>query len=392
MKYNFDEIIERAGTYSVKWEQAGGSCLQYQNPDQKLPFQIADMDLPCPEPLIQALHKVVDHRMYGYSFASAESRYAQSIIDWYKRRYDLKINREWIICANGSIEGVNGAIRAFSNVGDGIMIARPVYGHFTECIEEDTYRKVIDCHLINNNGYYTMDWEKFEDLCSVPTNRIFILCSPANPVGRVWSKEELKKIIAICKKHNVLLVSDEVHCDIISKDTKHHPILTMTEDYSNIILVTAINKTFNTAGLICANVIIPDPCLRGIYKKEFGLKLTTPFSIGALISVYNDCDDWLYQVNEYIEGNIDFAIAYLKEHLPGVKVRKPEGTYILWLDFSEYGLTPEEIHSRIYKTAKVILQDGTVHDPIGGGQFQRMCVPCPRPILEEALMRLAKVF
>lgn len=392
MRYDFNEIIERAGTYSIKWADVGGKCANYQNPNQKLPFQVADMDIPCPKPLVQALHKVVDHKMYGYSSDLTESRYSQSIISWYQRRYGYQLKKEWIIYSNGSIEGVNGAIRAFSNIGDGVIIMRPVYGHFTQCIEEDMHRKVIDCHLISNDGFYTVNWDDFEEKCANPTNRIFILCSPANPVGRVWTEEELKKIVFICKKNNVLLVSDEVHCDILTLNTVHHPILTMTDDYSNIIMITAINKTFNTAGLSCANVIIPDNNICKIYNKEFGHRLPTPFAIGALISAYNECDDWLKQVNEYIEANIDFAIHFLNENMPKVKVNKPQGTYILWMDFSDYGLTPKEIHTRIYDSAKVILQDGTIHDPEHGDQFQRMCVPCPRPILEEALKRMAKAF
>jgi len=391
-KYQFDEIIERAGTYSAKWADVGGRCMDYKNPEQKLPFQVADMDLPSPDEMIDKLHEVVDHRMYGYSIDSAEPEYAQSIITWYQRRHACHIEKDWIIYSNGSVEGVNGAIRAFSNVGDGIIVCRPVYGHFTDCIEKDTYRRLIDSHLIETDGYYTMDWEDFEEKCAEPTNRIFILCSPANPVGRVWTMEELQRIDAICKRHHVILVSDEVHCDILRKGEKHHPILNVTKDYSNIVMVTAINKTFNTAGLTCANVIIADPTLRGIYKKEFGFRLPTPFAIGSLIAAYNDCDDWLDQMNVYVEENIDFAIGFIKEHIPKVRVLKPEGTYILWLDFSEYGLSQEEIHRRIYDEAKVVLQDGVVHDPLYGGQFQRMCLPCPRPILKEALERMAKVF
>ncbi len=392
MNYNFDEIIERSETYSEKWAVVGGRGEDFRDPAQRLPFQVADMDFTCPEPMLQALHQVVEHRMFGYSYERSKPYYIQAIIDWYQRRYGCSLKDEWIIYSNGSIEGVNGAIRAFSSPGDGIIIARPVYGHFTQCIEEDTSRKVVDCHLINQDGYYTMDWEKFEILCKEPTNRVFILCSPANPVGRVWTKEELKRIIEICKRNHVILVSDEVHCDILSKGSVHHPILNMTEDYSNIIMVTAINKSFNTAGLVCANVIIPDDNLRGIYLKEFGFRFNTPFSIAALVSAYQDCDEWLEQVNVYIEENIDYAIRFLKQNLPKVKVCKPEGTYILWLDFSEYGLSPEELHERIYHKANLEFQDGTVHDPIEGGQFQRMCIPCPRPMLEEALTRLAKVF
>lgn len=392
MKYNFDEIIERAGTYSVKWADVGGTCKDYKNPMQKLPFQVADMDLPCPEPLIQNLHKVVNHRMFGYTADFTDPRYAESIISWYKRRYELPIEKEWISYTSGSIEGVNAVIKAFSNVGDGIIISRPVYGHFTKCIEDEMYRKVIDSHLINDNGYYTMDWDDFERKCAKPTNRIYILCSPANPVGRVWTKEELSRIAAICKRNNVLLVSDEVHCDILSKGIIHYPILSVTEDHSNIILISAINKTFNTAGLFCANVIIPNHSLRGIFKKELGEKLLTPFALEALITAYTECDEWLDQVNEYIEMNIDYTIDFFNKHMPKVKVVKPEGTYILWLDFSAYGLSEDEIHNRIYHKAKVILQDGIVHDPHFGSQYQRMCIPCPKPMLQEALTRMAKEF
>lgn len=393
MKYNFDEIVERAGTYCGKWGLVGGKCANYKDPGQKLPFMVADMDLPCPEPVVQMMHQVADHRMYGYSSFTAEPKFCEAIIDWYRRRYGFEIQKDWILHAHGSIEGVNGVIRAFSNVGDGIIVCRPVYGHFTECIEEDTYRKVVSVHLINDGtGYYTMDWEGFEKACAEPTNRIFILCSPENPVGRVWTEEELKKIIAICKKHHVLLCSDEVHCDILAKGVKHHPILTMTEDYSNVIMVTAINKTFNLAGLSCANLIIPDANLRGIYYKEAGAYLASPFSIGALIAAYNEGEDWLAQANEYIEGNIDAAIDFIHRELPKVKIRKPEGTYIIWMDFSGYGLSSQEIHEKIYDKAGVILQDGLVHDPEEGGQFQRMCIPCPRCVMMEALERIAAQF
>ncbi|SNS31642.1 cystathione beta-lyase [Anaerovirgula multivorans] len=387
-----DDIIERAGTYSVKWSNIGGTCKDYKNPEQKLPFQVADMDLPCPEPMIKSLHKVVDHKMYGYSADFTEPRYEKSIIDWYQRRFECHVEKEWLTSTSGSIEGVNTVIKAFSNVGDGIIISRPVYGHFTQCIEQETYRKVVDSHLINHDGHYTMDWEDFEKKCAEPTNRIYILCSPANPVGRVWTKEELQKIVSICKKNDVLLVSDEVHCDIHRKNTTHYPILSVTEDYSNIIMISAINKTFNTAGLLCAYAIIPNNTLRGVFKKELGEKLLTPFAIEALISAYNECDDWLEQMNDYIEENIDYAIDFISKNMPKVKVVKPEGTYILWLDFSEYGLSFEEIHHRIYEKANVILQDGIVHDPFYGGQFQRMCIPSPRPLLQEALERMAKEF
>lgn len=390
MKVNFDEIVERQGTYSAKWMGINGSSLDYLNPAVKLPFQVADMDFACPEPLVQAMHRVADHRVFGYSARTQE--YTQAVITWYRRRYGLELKGEWIIPSHGSMSAVNAAIKAFTNIGDGVIICRPVYGHFTGCVEEELYRRAVDVHLVNQDGYYTMDWEAFEAACARPENRAFILCSPANPVGRVWMRDELARMCEITRRNHVLLISDEVHCDLLTAGVTHTPILQATDDWSNLILVTGINKTFNVAGLACANAVIPDDNLRGIFCKEFGHGLLSPFSIAALISAYTECDEWLEQLRAYIEGNFDAAIAFIKEHMPKVKVRKPEGTYILWLDFSAYGLTGEEIHRRIYDKANVLLQDGIVHDPEHGSQFQRMCVPCARAVLLEGLRRIAEQF
>lgn len=390
MKVNFDEIVERQGTYSAKWMGINGSSLDYLNPAVKLPFQVADMDFACPEPLVQAMHRVADHRVFGYSARTQE--YTQAVITWYRRRYGLELKGEWIIPSHGSMSAVNAAIKAFTNIGDGVIICRPVYGHFTGSVEEELYRRAVDVHLVNQDGYYTMDWEAFEAACARPENRAFILCSPANPVGRVWTREELARMCEITRRNHVLLISDEVHCDLLTAGVTHTPILQATDDWSNLILVTGINKTFNVAGLACANAVIPDDNLRGIFSKEFGHGLLSPFSIAALISAYTECDEWLEQLRAYIEGNFDAAIAFIKEHMPKVKVHKPEGTYILWLDFSAYGLTGEEIHRRIYDKANVLLQDGIVHDPEHGSQFQRMCVPCARAVLLEGLRRIAEQF
>lgn len=390
MKVNFDEIVERQGTYSAKWMGAGGGSLDYRNPDVTLPFQVADMDFACPEPIVQAMHRVADHRIFGYS--ARPEAYTEAFTGWYRRRYGLELKGEWIIPSHGSMSAVNAAVAAFTNVGDGVVICRPVYGHFTGCIERELYRRVANVQLVNRDGYYEMDWDAFEAACARPENRAFILCSPANPVGRVWRREELERMCEITRRNHVLLISDEVHCDLLMAGQRHTPILQATDDWSNLILVTGINKTFNVAGLACANAVIPDDSLRGIFQKEFGHTSLSPFAIAALISAYTACDEWLDQLLTYIEGNIDAAIAFLHEHMPKVKVRKPEGTYILWLDFSAYGLSAEEIHRRIYEEARVLLQDGTVHDPELGGQFQRICVPCAREVLLEGLRRMAKAF
>lgn len=402
MKYNFDKPVSRYGTYSVKWAEAQRKSnelaqrevtdLSYTSPDTVLPFMVADMDLRCADPIVQAMHKTADHLIYGYSGEDAEPEYRKSVVNWYNKRYGLDIKEEWITYSNGSVTAVENAIRAFSNTGDGVIICRPLYGHFNETIEETTNRKIVNCQLINENGYYTMDWKKFESLCAVPYNKIFILCSPANPVGRVWTETELKKIAEICRQNRVLLIADEIHCDIVRKEVKHIPILAVTNDYSNIILISGINKTFNVAGLSCANTIIPDEYLRGNFLKACGETLGTPFSIAAQIAAYNEGDEWLDQALDYIDSNIDKSINFLKQHMPKLKVWRPEGTYILWLDFTQYGLSSEEIHERIYNKAKVMLQDGLVHDPDLGGQFQRICIPTAWCIVEEGLKRIAREF
>lgn len=396
MKHDFDERMDRRGTYSIKWEgeilkKAWGIDMRWD--EDTIPMMMADMDIACPPKLVQAMHRVADHRIYGYTMHVAEPRYNQCIVDWYKRRYDTLVKPEWISYSDGSVTGINCTIESMSNVGDGVIIMRPVYGHFNGMIEEEMHgRKVVATHLINQDGYYTVDWEDFEAKCAVPTNRAFILCSPANPIGRVWKKEELRRMVDICQKHDVLLISDEIHSDILRKGVTHHPIISVTDNYHGIVMVIGINKSFNVAGLHASNIIIPDPALRGIFGKEFGMRMASPFTVAAQVAAYDECEDWLDELNEYLDSNIDFAIDFLHQNMPKVKVWKPEGTYMLWLDFRDYGLADEEVHDRIYNKANVVLQDGLVHDEDHGRCFQRMCLTLPRAQLQVALERITHEF
>lgn len=396
MKYNFDEIVNRRNTYSMKWDGvplfADMFGMEAHWDDETIPMMVADMDFKCPPAIQEAMHRVADFGIYGYTMHLTDPRYNQAIVDWYKRRYDTEIKTEWLIYSDGSVTGINCAMNTFTNPGDGIIITPPVYGHFNGMIDGETCHKVVHSELINTDGYYTMDWDDFEAKCAVPTNRMFILCSPANPIGRVWTREELARMAEICRRHHVLLVADEIHSDILRKGQKHTPILKATDDHSNIILINGINKSFNVAGLHCSNVIIPDANLREIFKSQFGLRMPTPFATAALIAAYEEGEEWLDALNEYIDANIDYAIAFIHEHMPKVKVVRPEGTYMLWLDFSAYDLSGDEIHKRIYVDANVMLQDGIGHDPGRGECFQRMCITLPRARLEVALKRIAAQF
>ena len=252
---------------------------------------------------------------------------------------------------------------------------------------------MVDSHLIKDKtGYWSMDFEDIEKKCADPQNRILVLCNPHNPIGRVWTSEELKTLAAICIKYHVLIVSDEVHCDITRKGVQHYPLAVAAEDQSNIIMLTALNKTFNLAGMQCSNVIISDKFLKERFMKTFGHRSPTPFAIAATVAAYTDCDEWVRQLNDYIDENINWVMNFLSKEIPLVKVTKPEGTYCMWLDFSAYGLTDKEIHKRIYSDANVYMQDGTVHDPKFGQCCQRICVPAPKSIIMEAMQRVAAQF
>lgn len=393
MKYNFDEYVERRGTYSMKWD--AGEMIQRMGltkhfDENTIPIFTADMDFPCPQPVIDALHKVVDQRIFGYTSQNALPDYNNAIIRWFRDRHQWEIDPEWISYVDGTVTGVNIAIRAFSEPGDGILITRPIYGPFTSAIVSNG-RRVVNSQLLEKDGYYTMDFADIEAKAKDPSVKVFILCSPHNPSGRVWTKEELQTLADICQRNDVVLVSDEVHCDLIRRGNKHYPIAAVA-DNQNIVMLTALNKTFNTAGLKCSNAIIANPDLRAKYKKALGHKSASPFTIAALIAAYTQGDEWLEQIIDYIDGNIDWAIDFLHTHMPKVKCRRPEGTYVLWMDFRDYGLTPEEIHEKIYDKANVLLEGGKMFDPDQGAGYERVCLSSPRPLLEEAFTRIAKEF
>jgi cystathionine beta-lyase len=392
LKYDFDKVIDRTGTNSIKWE--GKKFLKKhgisQPIDEKtIPLFLADMDFPCPEPMLKALHARVDTQIFGYTAHDTSPSYTQAIQAWFKRRHDWDIHSDSIVYSPGTVEALDVLIRSFSVEGDGIIIQRPVYTPFMSVIERN-HRNVVSNSLVNTDGYYTIDFDDLESLAADPRNTMFILCSPHNPVGRVWRPDELTKMAEICTDNGVVLVSDEIHGDLIRKDQTHHPICTLVDD-DRLIACTAVNKTFNTAGLQCSNIIVNDREMRERFSAVMRSKRPTPFAITALIAAYELGEDWLAQVNDYIDGNLLYLDEFFQERMPQVRYRIPEGTYIAWVDFREYGLSPAEVHRRIYEKANVILSDGEAFGPEGAG-FQRMCIPSPRSLLREALERIAAEF
>ncbi len=392
MKYNFDEVINRRDTNSIKWdarEMIKKAGITERFDDESIPLFVADMDFACPQPVLDALHKRVEQKMFGYTSERTSPEYNNAIIDWFQRRMDWTIKPEEIVYCPGTVHALHLAVKAYTKPGDGVIIQRPVYAPFTQAIEKNG-RKVVNNELINTDCYYTIDFDDLAQKAADKTTTMMILCSPHNPVGRIWKPEELAKIADICRRNDVILVSDEIHGDLIRTGQAFYPIATVS-DYNGMVICTAINKTFNVAGLHCSNIIIKNEELRSKFRDRLGLSSPSPFGISALLAAYNDSENWLEQLKVYIDGNFDLLEKFLHEKLPKVKYRRPEGTYIAWLDFSSYGLLPAEVHKKIYVEANVVLEDGKIFGE-KSEEFQRICLPTPRPILHKAFDRIGKAF
>jgi len=392
LKYNFDEVVNRRNTYSLKWDgedfiKTMGYTERYDY--KTIPLFTADMDLPVPQPLIDALHKTVDHRIFGYS--TFPEAYYESIQHWFIKRHDWTIKREEIVYSPGTVHALNIAVKALTKPGDGIIIQRPVYPPFTTTIEENGRVVRNNSLKCDAEGYYTIDFEDFEAKAKEENTTMFILCSPHNPTGRILTYEELNRLSTICAENNVIIIADEIHGDLIRKNKTFIPIAKVANSTDHIITCTAINKTFNVAGLHCTNVIISNPDIRKKFSDTMGTQLPSPFTIAALIAVYNEGEEWLEQLIDYIDETIVYVKNFLAKKMPTVKVRIPEGTYVMWIDFSGYGLSAQEIHDRIYNKANVILEDGHFFG-IEGEDFQRICIPSPRSLIQEALERIAIEF
>lgn len=390
--YDFDQIVNRRDTYSIKWDgenviKEKGLTDRYDT--DTLPLFTADMDLPVSQPIVEALHKTVDNRIYGYSVLPGE--YYEAIQYWFKRRHNWNINKEEIVYSPGTVHALNVAVRAFTNPSDGIMIQRPVYPPFMQAIEDNNRKVKNNALLKNEDGYYSIDFDDFEEKAKDKQTKMFILCNPHNPTGRIFSDEDLKRMAKICHENNVLIIADEIHGDLIRSYKTFTPIACVADNDDHIVTLTAINKTFNVAGLHCSNAIIPNSRRRKIFKDELGNQMPSPFSISALIAAYNAGVDWLEQLKKYLDETMAFVKSFMDEKMPKVKVNIPEGTYVVWLDFSGYGISPEEVHDRIYNKANVILQDGFMFGA-EGRNFQRICIPSPRSVIHEALNRIEREF
>ncbi len=389
MIYDFDKIINRDQTNSVKWEFVGRHVAGAR--DDTLPLWVADMDFPCAQPIIDALHARTDRLIFGYSDPYTV-KYLSAVTGWFERRFNWIIDPKDIVVAPGVVPAIGILLRILTQPGDGVIIQRPVYHPFTNMIAANG-RRVVNNPLSLTDGHYAMDFADLEVKAADPANTMMILCSPHNPVGRVWTPEELTRAAEICQKHNVFLVSDEIHCDLVRRGMTQTPTR-LVSDYDKIITCTSASKTFNLAGLQTCNCVVANQKIRQEWQAEqrgrMGLSGGNAMGLAATQAAYNHGEDWLEQVLDYLDANLQFMAEFIAEHLSKAAFTIPQGTYLPWIDLRGYGLTGGELEDRILRQANIALDQGYIFGPEGEG-FERINAACPRSILTDCLERMAKV-
>lgn len=388
MKFDFDTVVNRKNTNAIKYDLAK----KRGKPEDAVSLWIADMDFPTAPCIQKAVAEKAAHGIWGYS--RPDNRYYDALKKWYKERHNFEIQNEWVVNTPGVCFALAAAIKAFTNEGESVLIQKPVYYPFFNIINS-LQRKVVNSSLILKNNHYEIDFDDFERKIVQENVKMFILCSPHNPGGRVWTKQELQKISEICLAHNVLVVSDEIHSDITFGSNVHTVYGSLSEQaLKNSIICTAPSKSFNLAGLQFSNIFIADEKLRKAFSEELektGYDEPSAFGIVAATAAYSEGADWFDSVKSYIWENILFAKKYIEENAPQIKVLVPEGTYLLWLDFSKTGLSDSEINDRVLNKAKVWLDSGSMFGK-EGEKFQRINCATPRIILEDALKRICSQF
>jgi cystathionine beta-lyase len=349
---------------------------------------VADMDFRTAEPIVRALVERAEHGIYGYS--APTDTYQEAVIQWMKKRHNWDIQEEWLCHTPGVVPGINMMAQAFTEPGDAILIQPPVYHPFAMAIKNND-RKVVRNSLIEEDGLYRMDFKDLEAKIKAHDVKLVILCHPHNPVGRVWSRDELLRFGEICLANDVIVISDEIHGDLIYSGVEFAPFATLGDDFlQKSITCTAPSKTFNLAGLHTSNLIIPDKKLRLRLMKKLrnnGMTGMGTFGMVALEAAYNHGEAWLADIMRYVEGNFQYLESFCSEHLPQIRVIKPEGTYLVWLDCRELGLTPEELEQVMLERAGLYLDEGYIFGDEGAG-FERLNIACPRSLLKEALERI----
>ena len=385
---DFDTVIDRKGTRSLKYDFA----VRRGKPKDVLPLWVADMDFQTSSYITDALEDMVKHGVFGYS--ESEEHYFGAVQNWMERHYNWHVKESWMTKTPGIVFALAMVVKAYTQENAAVLIQPPVYYPFKEVVEDNHRRLVNNTLVLGGDGTYTIDYEDFEKKIIEENVKLFILCNPHNPVGRVWTKEELERLGDICLKHGVFVVSDEIHADFVF-ERKHTVFSEVKEAYRDISMIcTSPSKTFNIAGLQISNIFISNPEKATAFRRQVAAAGYSQVGLPGLVAceaAYRHGDEWLEGVLAYIKANAEFTRAYLQEHLPRVKMTKLEGTYLVWLDFRNYGLTDKELDEKILNQAGLWLDSGAVFGKCGEG-FQRINIACPRKTLQQALDRLIDVF
>lgn len=386
MPVDFDTVPNRRGTNCFKYDFAREMGM----PEDVLPLWVADMDFPTAPAVLERLHALAEHGIFGYT--GVKDAYFSAVHNWYAQRFGWETQRSWLVTTPGVVFAIAIAIRAFTQKGDAILIQQPVYYPFANKVTENDRQLVVN-PLVLKNGRYEMDFADMERKIVDYHVKMLLLCSPHNPVGRVWTKEELLRVGEICQKHGVLVVSDEIHADFTYAGHTHRVFASVKSEFADFtITCTAPSKTFNLVGLQNSNIFIPNRQLRHAYKKELsacGCGGTNCMGMAACQAAYEAGADWLEQLKQYLAGNLAYIRQFLREKLPDIALIEPEGTYLVWLDLRKLGLTEQQQRQLIVQDAKLWLDTGTLFGQ-GGEGFERINIACPRATIEQAMQRLER--
>lgn len=384
MTFNFDQIINRQSTDCIKWDGHVASHI----PTDALPMWVADMDFELPAPIAQAIRERADHPIFGYTLLT--EKYIDSVCHWMRTRHHWEFEKDALVVTPNVVSTLNLAICAFTNPGDQVLIQEPVYNPFSRSIAVNDRRVAINTLKCVANRF-EIDFDDFESKVSDPSVKLFILCNPHNPVGRVWTPEELRKMGELCLSHNVLIVSDEIHQDIIFKPYKHTPMATLSKAIANnLITCTSTGKTFNVASISMGNIIIENPQIREQFMKAFakiGIDTVSPFGQKVVEVGYMECAPWVDALVDYIEGNVNYVHEFINEHLPMLQVTKSEGTYLLWINMQALGLSHDELMHFMSHDAKLWVHSGAIFGKSGEG-FVRVNVATQRENVVVGMNRL----
>ncbi|WP_440135205.1 MalY/PatB family protein [Chitinophaga sancti] len=380
MKYYFDEIIPRRHTHSVKWDQASHV--------EMLPMSIADMDFRTAPAVIDALQRRVAHGIFGYTRIS--DTYFQAVVNWFTRRHQFALNKDWLLYTTGVVPALSAVIKALTQPGDKVIVQTPVYNCFFSSIRNNGCEVVCN-ELIFNNGEYRIDFADLEEKAKDSGVKLLLLCSPHNPVGRVWNREELIRIGNICLEHEVMVVADEIHCDLVYGGSKHVPFASLSEAFLlHSVTCIAPTKTFNMAGVQVANILAADKNVRLLIDRALNINEVSeisPFAVEALIAAYNEGEEWLDELIVYLQQNYNYLRGYFNRFLPQLYVLPLEGTYLVWVDVRALQQSSRELAQKLLTEMNLRVNEGTIYGDAGEG-FIRINIACPRQYLEEGLSRL----